>query len=153
MKYWRMQLHPDRSGRSAYHSASSLAAGFIGLDFRSDVGDLKSVTRVADVPEGQRDYLAFANSMDVGDRVLIISHHFPLAVCEVKGEYNYIRQPESELGVWFRHFRRVHNVKYYADFKTNAKAWEKIIMTDTISPLVNDNTASIKLIKAMYGDD
>ncbi|QUI64124.1 hypothetical protein GSF04_17195 [Pseudoalteromonas sp. A22] len=70
MAYWRMQLHPDDSVNSAFHSEQSVSAGFIGLDF--------------------------------------------------------------------------------ADFKTNAKAWQQIKMTDTISPLVNEGTLSLNLIRDMY---
>ena len=89
--------------------------------------------------------------MQVGDRVLIISHHFPFAVCMVKGEYNYIKDPQ-ELGVWFRHFRRVNKVRYFADHVTNAKSWNQIIMTETIRQLVNEDTASWNLIREMYGE-
>jgi hypothetical protein len=149
MKYWRMQLHPDDSGNSAFHSGESLSAGFIGLDFAAVVGDL-SIESIENIPNHQRDYLAFANQMEVGDKVLIISHHFPFAVCTISGEYNYIKTPVPELGVWFRHFRRVNEVKYYADFVTNARSWEQIIMTDTISPLVSEGTLSLNLIREMY---
>lgn len=31
----------------------------------------------------------FAKNMSVGDKVLIIVHHFPFAVVTVDGEYNY----------------------------------------------------------------
>ncbi|WP_193075407.1 hypothetical protein [Pseudomonas sp. FME51] len=151
MAYWRMQLHPDDSGNSAAHSAESLSAGFIGLDFAVPVGDLE-LHDVASIPAHQRDYVAFANKMDIGDRVLIISHHFPFAVCTVAGPYNYIKRPVPQLGVWFRHFRAVQDVKYFADFKTNARSWDQIKMTDTISPLVNEGTASLALIREMYGE-
>ncbi|QIR92975.1 hypothetical protein FR729_07585 [Vibrio alginolyticus] len=149
MAYWRMQLHPDDSGNSAFHSAQSLSAGFIGLDFAERVSDLE-FEELDKIPQHQKDYVAFANQMKVGDKVLIISHHFPFAVCTVSGDYNYIKTPVPELGVWFRHFRRVDNVKYFADFKTNAKAWQQIKMTDTISPLVNEGTLSLNLIREMY---
>ena len=83
-----------------------------------------------------------------GDRVLIIAHHFPLALATVTGEYNYIRQPEPEIGVWFRHFRRVGDIRHYADRVTNAATWQQLTMTDTISPLRDPNSASYKLIAA-----
>ena len=154
MAYWRMQLHPDDSGNSAFHSAESLAAGFIGLDFAGTVGDLE-IENIENIPQHQRDYVAFSSRMKEGDKVLIISHHFPFAVCTVAvagGGYNYIKNPVPELGVWFRHFRRVENVKYYADHVTNASSWEQIRMTDTISPLVNEGTLSLNLIKEMYNE-
>jgi hypothetical protein len=149
MNYWRMQLHPGDSENSTYHSVESLAAGFIGLDFSGFIGDLE-VQKVEDLPAKQRDYMKFATDMKIGDQVLIISHHFPFAVCTISGDYNYIKHPEPKLGVWFRHFRRVDKVHYFADFKTNASAWKQIRMTDTISPLVNDGTASLDLIHEMY---
>ena len=151
MANWRMQLHPDDSGKSTFHSASSLSAGFIGLDFRDEVGDLE-YQDIDEIRQSQRDYVAFANQMEVGDRVLIISHHFPFAVCTVSGPYNYIKHPVPELGVWFRHFRRVDQIMYFADHVTNAKSWDQIRMTDTISPLVNEGTASLNLINEMYGE-
>ena len=45
MTYWRMQLHPDDSSRSAQRAAESLSAGFIGLDFALEVGDLLTTPR------------------------------------------------------------------------------------------------------------
>lgn len=84
-----------------------------------------------------------------GDSVLIIAHHFPFAVAEVAGPYNYIREPVPHLGVWFRHFRAVENVRYYAEHYTNARDWEQVRMTDTISPLRKDDTISFKLIEEM----
>lgn len=145
MTFWRMQLHPGESTLSAQHAHQSLAAGFIGLDFIFDVGDLMRAKR-ADLPAGQKDYWAFAHEMAVGDRVLIIAHHFPLALATVAGDYNYIRRPEPEIGVWFRHFRRVNDVRYYSDRVTNATAWQRLTMTDTISPLRDPNSESYTLI-------
>ena len=40
MAYWRMQLHPDNASEAVRHAVQSLAAGYIGLDFAEDVGDL-----------------------------------------------------------------------------------------------------------------
>lgn len=152
MAYWRMQLHPGDSENSTFYSAQSLAAGFIGLDLNANkVGDLE-IANTEDIPKNQRIYVDFARKMQVGDRVLIISHHFPFAVCTVTGEYNYIKNPVQELGVWFRHFRRVNQVRYFADYVTNAKSWEQIRMTETIRQLVNEDTASLKLIREMYGE-
>ena len=146
MTYWRMQLHPDESSLSAHHAHQSLAAGFIGLDFRDDPGDLMTVKQ-RDLPERQRDYWAFARGMKIGDKVLVMAHHFPVALVTVKGKYNYMRRPEPELGVWFRHFRRVKDVRYFADRVTNAAKWPRITMTDTISPLREEDTESYRMIE------
>ncbi len=143
--YWRMQLHPSEPARAAHYAHNSLAAGFIGLDFDSDIGDLM-VTSQHSLPPKQRDYWAFAHEMKIDDRVLVIAHHFPVALVTVDGEYNYVRAPDPRLGVWFRHFRRVRDVRYYADRVTNAPDWENLVMTDTISPLRNPNSASYRLI-------
>lgn len=148
MAYWRMQLHPSESEFSMQYASKSLAAGFIGLDFKEEVGDLL-LTASDKLPDGQKDYFDFATRMKIGDKVLVIVHHFPFAVVTISGDYNYILRPEPELGVWFRHFRRVEGVKYYADFKTNAKAWQNIKMTDTISILIDKNSMSYKLIEEM----
>ncbi len=145
MTYWRMQLHPDESGEAVMHTVSSLASGFIGLDFSADVGDLR-VTTQDRLPEKQRDYWAFAHEMSEGDPVLIMAHHFPLALVIVDSDYNYVRTRTPEIGVWFRHFRRVKDVWYYGDLATNAHNWERITMTDTISPLRDHASRSYQLM-------
>ncbi len=147
MTYWRMRLHPDKPGEALKHSVESLAAGYIGLDFAADVGDLKK-TAQSTLPENQKDYWAFAHEMVVGDKVLIIVHHFPFALATVADDYNYIRCRAREIGVWFRHFRRVEDVRYYGDLVTNAYNWESLTMTDTISPLRNPSSKSYQLIEA-----
>ncbi len=141
-----MQLHPGLPGESLKHCVESLAAGYIGLDFEVQVGDLRMTTQ-ANLPQNQKDYWAFADKMKPGDRVLIIAHHFPFAIAVVKGDYNYIRSPAPELGVWFRHFRAVEDVRYYGDLITNAHDWEQIKMTDTISPLRDPKSKSYQLIE------
>ena len=124
----------------------SLAAGYIGLDFAEDVGDLSRVTR--EQLTQQKPYLQFAgHDMSEGDRVLVMVHHFPFALATVNGGYNYIRNRAPELGVWFRHFRKVRDVRYFADRNTNARDWPRIIMTDTICPLRSDDSASSQLIE------
>ncbi len=85
--------------------------------------------------------------MKVGDQVLVIAHHYPVSLVEVTGEYNYIRRPAEELGIWFRHLRRVRVRGYYADFCTNPAAWEQTKMTDTISSLKTLDGVSYQLIE------
>ena len=143
-----MQLHPGDGKNSAFYSNQSIAAGFIGLDFATEAGDLLSESQ-KDILSSQKDYVSFAQDMQIGDKVLIISHHFPVALITIDGEYNYIRRAEPKLGVWFRHFRRIKDVVYYSDFKTNARAWEQYIMTDTISILKDKDSKSYKLIEKM----
>jgi hypothetical protein len=146
MAYWRMQLHPASSGDAVARAIGSLAVGYIGLDFAEEVGDLMA-TEQAKLPSNQKDYWAFAHTMRENDLVLIVVHHFPFALVRVSGAYNYIRSKAPELKVWFRHFRAVTDVRYYADFKTNAHAWERTIMTDTISPLHDVKSISYRLIE------
>lgn len=146
MPYWRMQLHPGDSEHATRHSIESLAAGYIGLDFYRDTGDL-SKRQKGSLPENQQDYWDFAHKIEIGDVVLIIVHHFPFALATVTGKYNYIKQKAPELGVWFRHFRKVKDVKYYADYMTDAHSWQRLTMTDTISPLIARQSASYQLIK------
>jgi hypothetical protein len=132
---------------AAHHAVESLSAGFVGLDFSGDYGDLSLLSNASTLPTGQKDYLQFARVMAKGDLVLIILHHFPFALAVIDGDYNYIKNPEPEIGVWFRHFRRIRDAKYYADFVTNASSWEKVVMTDTISPLNNRNSKSYRIIE------
>ncbi len=146
MNYWRMQLHPDDGKKATYHSNQSIVSGFIGLGFAdAKVGDLL-LDAEYDIKDSQKNYVQFAKKMAIGDKVLIISHHFPFAIVTVAGEYNYIKKPEPELGVWFNHFRRVKNVVFYSDIKTNISSWEQYKMTNTISILKDKNSKSYKLI-------
>lgn len=145
MAYWRMQLHPDTPGESVIRATESLSAGFIGLDFEHDVGDLER-TKQSKLPRQHRKYWAFAHKMACDDTVLIIAHHFPFALVTIAGNYNYIKEPVPEIGVWFRHFRQVKDVHYYADRVKNASSWKQIRMTDAISPLHDPKSQSYKLI-------
>lgn len=146
MTYWRMQLHPSQSGGAIRHTVESLVAGYIGLDFSIDVPDMLTVEQDS-LPQAQRNYWGFAHEMNVGDRVLLFVHHYPFALARIAGEYNYIRDTVPEIGVWFRHFRRVDDVRYYGDFITDAHAWERLTMTATITPLQNTNSSSYQLIE------
>jgi hypothetical protein len=141
-----MQLHPEDSSGAIRRTVESLSAGYIGLDFAGAVGDLLTTPQDA-IPPHQRHYRAFAHEMKINDRVLLFAHHFPFALVRVCGEYNYIRSAVPELGVWFRHFRSVDDVRYYGDFVTNAKAWEPITMTATITPLRSSSAESSELIE------
>jgi len=145
MGYWRMQLHPSESDIAVAHSVNSLVSGYIGLDFGKDLGNLL-LWKKSEIPKGQEDYWDFAHSIQINDRVLIIAHHYPVALVRVAGQYNYISNPNS-LGVWFRHFREVDNIFYYADYITNPHKWQKLTMTDTISPLIDQNSLSFQLIQ------
>jgi hypothetical protein len=151
MTYWRMQLHPSESEGAVRHTVECLSAGYIGLDFSQPVPDLLTVGQEA-LPATQRNYWGFAHEMEIGDRVLLFAHHYPVALVRVAGSYNYIRFKAPEIGVWFRHFRLVDDIRYYADFVTNAHEWENLIMTATITPLRDEDSASFQLIQRWLGD-
>ncbi len=146
MTYWRMQLHPSESEGAIRHTVESLSAGYIGLDFTVKVPDLLTVQQRT-LPKNQRNYFSFAHEMEIGDWVLLFTHHFPFALARVAGPYNYIRATAPEIGVWFGHFRKVDSVRYYGDFVTNARTWESITMTATITPLREQDSASYQLIE------
>jgi len=145
MTYWRMQLHPAEAEGAVRHTVESLAAGYIGLDFAADVPDLTTIEQDT-LPASQRNYFGFAREMAIGDRVLLFAHHYPFALVRVAGSYNYIREQAREIGVWFRHFRRVDDVRYYGDFVTNPRDWERLVMTAAITPLRTADSASLELI-------
>src|SRR5688572_14876029 len=84
MAFWRMQLHPGGSKEAMKHAVESLSAGYIGLDFGDRIPDMLTVTQEA-LPEIHRNYWAFAGEMQVDDRVLLFTHHFPLALVRVAG--------------------------------------------------------------------
>ena len=146
MTYWRMQLHPAEADGAVRHTVESLAAGFIGLDFAGDIPDLMTIEQNF-LPANQRNYWGFGHEMAVGEWVLLFAHHYPFAMARVAGPYNYIRERQSQIGVWFRHFRRVEDVRYYADFATNPKDWERLVMTATITPLRAADSGSVRLIE------
>ena len=145
MTFWRMQLHPGQAEFAFRYSVQSICTGFIGLDFDHDVGDLMKVAQ-QNLHQSDRDYWQFAHGMALGDKVLVIAHHFPVALVTVAGEYNYVRTPAPQLGVWFRHFREISDARFFADRVTNAAAWEQYRMTDTISRLVDTHSKSYQLI-------
>ena len=148
--YWRMQLHPAQPQEAVKHSITSLSSGYVGLDFGKDVGDLSLLAR-EDLPDGQHDYWDFASTMKKGDIVLVITHHFPFALTKIAGPYNYISHAQPHIGVWFRHFRPVQDVMYYADWITDAHKWRRLKMTDTISPLRETTSVSYRLIEEWLG--
>jgi hypothetical protein len=159
MTYWRMQLHPNDAAHAVRHTVTSLAANLIGLDFGSgsgptyatdDVGDLLRVNPTT-LPENQGVFRAFATEMIKGDLVLVVVHKFPFALCRVAGEYNYVREVPPELKAWFRHFRRVDDVRYYGDFVKNAHDWEEILMVNTIAAVRDPESAPYKLIQRWLG--
>lgn len=147
MTYWRMQLHPNEQERAAEHAAKSLSAGFVGLDFLQDVGDLERAEK-SSLRRSEKCYWGFAHEMKKGDWVLIYAHNFAFALAEIWGPYNYIKTPVPQIGVWFRHFREVRNVRCYSDFRKDAHKWDRSTMTATITPLRREDTASKKLIEA-----
>jgi hypothetical protein len=151
MAYWRMQLHPDDAPEALRYSVESLAAGYIGLDFATDIPDLMTIEQSA-LPQGERQYWLFAREMARGDNVLIFVHHFPFALVTIanneSGDYNYIRRRAPEIGVWFRHFRGVERpVRFYADFQKDSTKHQRIEMLDTIQPLRDPNSKSHQLME------
>lgn len=140
-----MQLHPGRASESARYAATCVARGFIGLDFRADVGDLRTGDNA--IISGQKDYKLFFSEMRVGDLVLIQSHHYPFALVEVASDYLYLSNAPETLGVWFRHLRAISAPRFYADWVTNPKSWERIPMTDTIAPLRDPTGSTYRLIE------
>ena len=140
-KFWRMQLHPDDKRYSFEHAVRSLAAGYIGLGFRDEPGDLTKINskeELKKISKDQGQYLPFCNEMQIGDIVLVISHHYPVALCEVTGHYNYVKEQSEEIGVWFNHFRGIEVLSYAADYETDLKKLKSLKMTDTIIQLKNE---------------
>jgi hypothetical protein len=148
--YWRMQMHPGEPGDAVKHTVESLSSGYIGLDFSEDMPDLHTISKT-ELPKSQKNYWAFAHEMKLGDRVILFAHHHPFALVHVSGEYNYIRYRTPELGLWFRHFRAINDVRYYADFETDVRKWPKIVMTATITPLRSKTSESYRLIDRWLG--
>jgi hypothetical protein len=146
MTYWRMQVHLDDSRTTVRDTVTSIAGGYIGIDAPCDARDLGTVLRDA-LPASQREAWSFAQEMAIGDRVLVFVHHFPFALVRIAGRYNHVRAPIPELGIVFRHFRRVDDARYYADLAPNPREWESIAMTERVVPLRDPNSLSYQLIE------
>lgn len=156
-QYWRMQLHPGDPDLAAAHAVQSLARGLVGFDFWEDPGDLTLVDPCS-LPAGVHKHeVEFATQMQVGDKVLVLVHQYPFAVATIDSDYYYLRTPAAAddtnlvfpvLGVWFNHFRRVRDVKYYADWVKDPLAWEKFHKCATIQRITDPECASYKLIES-----
>ncbi len=143
-------MHPDDSARSVAHAVNCISRGFVGLDFREDVGDLRA--RKEPIPAGQADYVAMLEKMGVGDVILIQAHHRPLALVRVSGDYFYHPDAKELFRVWCRHLRPIRLISYYADYQTNPAGWSKITMTDTIAQLKDANGMAYNLIEKWLED-
>lgn len=141
-----MQIHADEPRNTVRDTIATLAAGYVGIDAPGDVRDLETM-QPRSVSAAQREALAFAQEMDVGDRVLVFTHNFPFALLRIAGSYNYVCSPIPEHGIRFRHFRAVDDVRYYADLAPNAREWESILVTDRMAPLTDPNSMSYQLIE------
>lgn len=153
MRRWRMQLHPADGRNAAKYAVEALGKGPIGLDFDEDRGDLRRIA-ASTLKPSERDFLCFANEMQVGDHVLVVVHNRPFALATVASDYRYVTSPEEELGVWFRHFRRVdrQTLRFYFDRVVAVKDWELFTMTDAIAPLHDPNSKSYQLIESWRVD-
>jgi hypothetical protein len=142
-----MQLHPEcYKDRAAEYAVQALARGFVGFSFWSDPGDLRRVELSSLPDQVGKPEVEFATEMNVGDKILVFVHQYPFALVMVASDYCYRPRPRRppwkwgevifpELGVWFNHFRRVKDVWYYADYKTNPRDWEQIPTPMTIQRL------------------
>lgn len=135
MIHWRMQLHPDNSNLSVKHTTESLSAGFIGLGFGKDT-DPGDLTKVKPTDSGvilqnnEEVYWQFADEMQIGDIVAIFCHNQPFALTKVTGDYNFIKSPVREIGVWFNHFRTIDKgyTKFFLDLNgTTRNQLEELI--------------------------
>jgi hypothetical protein len=152
-----MQLHPSEPDWATDYAVQSLAKGLVGFDYAKDPGDL-TLLDPSRLPENvQKHEVEFATRMEVGAKVLVLVHQYPFALVTIDSDYYYLRRPVSSgngnavrlvLGVWFNHFRRVRDVKYYADWIKDPLKWEKFPKCPTIQPLINPESASYKLIES-----
>ena len=124
-----MQLHPDESNNSVKYTTESVSAGFIGLGFgigKNDPGDLMKV-KPSDagvvLDKNEDRYWQFAEEMETGDIVAIFCHNQPFALTQITGNYNYIKTPVPNIGVWFNHFRTIEKgyTKYFLDLTANTR--------------------------------
>ena len=148
MAYWRMQLHPSDRARATMHTVQALARGLIGLGFDQEPGDLLRLSPQPPLPTGVGPQeFSFATKMARRDKVLVIVHNFPFALATVDSDYNYTSAPDG-LGVWFRHFRRVCDVKYFADHELNANSWPRGLgFAGTIQILTDPTAPTYQLIE------
>lgn len=122
MNYWRMNLHPNESMKSISHTTASLTANYIGLGFLNDPGDLE-ISSPLPIHQSNNEftYWQFYAELKIGETVAIFAHNLPFALVQVSGEYNYIKSPMPESGLWFNHFRKIENLRYFLDEYTFEK--------------------------------
>ena len=66
--------------------------------------------------------------------------------------YNYVRRVVPELGIWFNHFRRVRDVRYYADRVLNPREWQELAFAATIQILSDPALPTYQLIESWSQD-
>jgi hypothetical protein len=147
MHYWRMQLHPDDPPNAMRHTFECLAAGYVGLDFQRDPGDLLKIERTAITPSTQQHYHDLALKMADGDLVLVVVRNAPFALVTVRGEYNYTTAP-STVGVWFRHFRAIarDSIAFDADRPGDLRTTDHAPMVNALQ-VVNPGTLAFDQIE------
>ena len=153
MIYWRMQLHPDDSNLSVKHTTESVSAGFIGLGFgNADPGDLKKVKPTdpsLNLDKNEDRYWQFAEEMETGDIVAIFCHNQPFALTQITGNYNYIKTPVPNIGVWFNHFRSIDKdyTKYFLDLNATTRNKLEELIKSLPTPMTiqkhSDNTVNV----------
>jgi hypothetical protein len=145
INYWRMQLHPNESESAAFNTVKSLAAGFIGLDFNEERGDLTNLDQNK-LETRTNNIKAFVYEILREVAALIYLHHSPFALVMEIEEYNFIKKPVPALDIWFKHFRSVGKVSFYSDvFKRTRTRDSKLKMPNTFSDESTDSESG-KLI-------
>ena len=145
MAFWRMQLHPERIDRARDLALESLERGYVGLDFRGKVGNL-SVSHDG-TEKGQRPYRLIQSEMAVGDLVLIQVGEEPLALAEVEGDYEFEPDPKNARGVWFRHMRKVGNVRYYDVYIQSGATRERLPLRPALQAVRRTDQPAYRLIE------
>jgi hypothetical protein len=102
MTYWHMQLHPNNPN----------------FNREREILEQKQVIGVDDRSDGEKKIDLFKLAMSIGDIVLIKLGAQPIALVEVTGEHEYIKQVNDDLD-WFPHRRNIKVIAFMDDVKND----------------------------------
>ena len=128
MTYWHMQLHPNAPD----------------FNREKEILEQKRVIGLGDWPEGKGQIAQFKQEMSIGDIVLIKLGTQPIALVEVTGEHESIKEVNEELD-WFPHRRNIKVVAFMDEIKNDFPS-----PRGTLKKSVNKYTPTYQYINQWY---
>ncbi|MEN8220601.1 MAG: AAA family ATPase [Pseudomonadota bacterium] len=127
MTYWHMQLHPNAP------------------NFNREIEILKQKRVIGlDEPESKKQIAQFKQTMRIGDIVLIKLGTQPIALVEVTGEHEYIKEVNQDLD-WFPHRRNIKVIAFMDELKNDFPS-----PRGTLKKSINRYTPTYQYINQWY---